>query len=524
MIYAYIRVSHSESVLSGLSVAAQERAIRQYCELHGLSDWAPTRYPEIESPGFFVDLAVSAYKKHIKQRPAGGLLCNLLKPGDTIVMYKIDRGFRSTEDFCRTVSNWVANQIDVRIVTQSINLTSANGRFLATILAAYAQWQSDMKSERGKAGVAFGRKNTGPRDQRKNVIAASHILPTVEPTDPVLESGTVYSYARISHESRLHGASEDFQKAQCDRLADYLCRTHPGLVRGEHFFDAAVSAFKTPFTRRAEAKRLCSLLKAGDRIVFTRLDRAWRSIHDLCDTWRLWENAGVNIHFCDTDLDSSTALGRMMLRMFGVLAQWESEDQSERTKEALSRATAEGRWVKNQPPTGMYKLPIGNDKCILAFDWNSAPKFIWSYWVTKQPIRRMDIVPTLERASAACEKRRPIPEWGRDDGKGHTYRPVMSIAAIDRHVRDFHIIWHAARNTDRPIGSAFIALKEGIDAGTHHPSCLFANPRTIARNEWKRITREFGPGGQRRLDSPLIVDECSGLLPLRADDDTRAAT
>lgn len=505
MIYAYVRVSHSESAISGLSIAAQQRAILSYCQMQGISDFAPVKFPDYELPGFFVDRAISAYKVHIANRPAGMLMCAALQPGDTVILYKIDRGFRSTVDFANTVSGWVAKGIDVRIVTQSINLKSANGKFLANVLAAYAQWQSDMKSERSKMAAMIRKGLAPPRDKRKRVILSSHLVGPRPEAEAKVLTGKVYSYARISHESRLDGCSEDFQQLQCDKRAAWLLEEHPGLVRGEHFYDPAVSAYKIPFMRRPQAKILCSQLREGDHIVFTRLDRAWRSIHDLCDTWEIWENRGVNIHFCDTELDSSTAIGRMMLRIFGVLAQWESEDQSERTKAAFEVSRAEGRLISKHIPTGMYVMPLNSDTSLLAFDWTRSPRFLWSLWALKHhnPHTAEDL---LEDIQARLENRRPTHRVGGMNKHGRDIERALRIELMRRYVRDIYIALNAARATDKPIGEAFLTLYEAIQNDTGHPSQLFTHPCHVMDYEWGEIKREFGPEGQGRLNFRSLPD------------------
>ena len=100
--YAYCRVSTDAQGESGVSLKAQD-TITQKIGLRIDDVWGDARFPErIERTGYFVDVH-SAYRCGFFERPAGRKLLDVLDDGDTIIMQRLDRGFRSVGDFCNFI-------------------------------------------------------------------------------------------------------------------------------------------------------------------------------------------------------------------------------------------------------------------------------------------------------------------------------------------------------------------------------------------------------------------------------------
>ena len=79
-----------------------------------------------------------------------------------VVVWKLDRAFRSVKDMHDTLHAWELIGISFQSVTQNLDTTSATGRLLMNILGDFAQFESEMISERVLAGMARARAQGKP--------------------------------------------------------------------------------------------------------------------------------------------------------------------------------------------------------------------------------------------------------------------------------------------------------------------------------------------------------------------------
>ena len=92
-----------------------------------------------------------------------------------------------------------------------------------------------------------------------------------------------------------------------------------------------------------------------DAIIVTKLDRIMRSLMQLLQIFETFQRYGVMIVTIDQGiLDLKSANGRLQVQLLGMLAEWEKELISDRTKEALAMKKAKG--VQLGRPAA--KLPI----------------------------------------------------------------------------------------------------------------------------------------------------------------------
>ena len=75
-------------------------------------------------------------------------------PGDTLVVWKLDRLGRSTIGVLQQLEELDKAGIRIVSVTESLDTQSPIGKFVMTIIAAFAQMERDMISERTTAGIA----------------------------------------------------------------------------------------------------------------------------------------------------------------------------------------------------------------------------------------------------------------------------------------------------------------------------------------------------------------------------------
>jgi DNA invertase Pin-like site-specific DNA recombinase len=80
--------------------------------------------------------------------------------------------------------------------------------------------------------------------------------------------------------------------------------------------------------------------RAGDTVVVWQLDRLGRNTLHILETVKALTDRGVTLVSTTDGIDSSTAVGRMMIGVLGSLAEYERELTKERTalKRAASRA------------------------------------------------------------------------------------------------------------------------------------------------------------------------------------------
>ncbi len=114
---------------------------------------------EIEAAGYAVDYwyadeGVSG-KVSAAQRPQFAKMLGQIRDGETLVVTKLDRLGRDAQDVGATIKALAARRIEV-IVLQlgKLDLTSAAGKLMLTMLAAVAEMERDLLVERTQSGLA----------------------------------------------------------------------------------------------------------------------------------------------------------------------------------------------------------------------------------------------------------------------------------------------------------------------------------------------------------------------------------
>lgn len=92
------------------------------------------------------------------RRPVYERVLRRLRPGDTFVVWHLDRAFRSTVDAVREVERLKKRGIALRIVTLDIDTTTPAGMLVYTVMAAFAEFERSMISQRTKEGLAAARR------------------------------------------------------------------------------------------------------------------------------------------------------------------------------------------------------------------------------------------------------------------------------------------------------------------------------------------------------------------------------
>lgn len=104
---------------------------------------------------------ISIYQEKVsgaaKKRPHLDLAIKELQPGDTLVVWRLDRLARSVEEFHRRLAQIRAAGATFRSLTESFDFNTAMGEFVLIILAAVAQLERQITVKRTEAGMAAAR-------------------------------------------------------------------------------------------------------------------------------------------------------------------------------------------------------------------------------------------------------------------------------------------------------------------------------------------------------------------------------
>lgn len=76
-----------------------------------------------------------------------------LKNGDVLFIWKLDRLFRSVVHFAAAYQDLKKRGVELVSITQSFDTRSSSGRLMMNILSSFAEFESDIISERTAAGM-----------------------------------------------------------------------------------------------------------------------------------------------------------------------------------------------------------------------------------------------------------------------------------------------------------------------------------------------------------------------------------
>lgn len=106
--------------------------------------------------------------------------------------------------------------------------------------------------------------------------------------------------------------------------------------------------------QRPQLEALLAYVREEDVVVVTKLDRLARSMSDLLQIIKKIEDKGASLRILGLDFDTSGATGKLVLSIFGGVAEWETAMMKERQKEGIARAKSLGKY-KGRAPTAMRK-------------------------------------------------------------------------------------------------------------------------------------------------------------------------
>lgn len=90
-------------------------------------------------------------------RPELEHLLDVLRPGDTVVVWRLDRLGRSLKDLIERVDGLQARSVSLRSLRETIDTSSTGGRLILHVFASLAEFERDLIRERTNAGLAAAR-------------------------------------------------------------------------------------------------------------------------------------------------------------------------------------------------------------------------------------------------------------------------------------------------------------------------------------------------------------------------------
>ena len=108
------------------------------------------------------------------ERPGLSLCLEMLREGDTLVVWKLDRLGRSVKQLVNLVGELQEQGIHFKSLTDSIDTSTAAGRFFFHVMASLAEMERELMVERTRAGLEIARQS-GHKGGRKPKMTDSKI-------------------------------------------------------------------------------------------------------------------------------------------------------------------------------------------------------------------------------------------------------------------------------------------------------------------------------------------------------------
>lgn len=145
-----------------------------------------------------------------EDRPGLDALLAKLRPGDTVIVWRLDRLGRSLKHLIELVEDFSKKGIHLRSLTEGIDTTTPAGKMIFHIFGAVAEFERNLIRERTNAGLdaarRFGRKGGRPNGLSKKAEQTSRIAASLYQEDKLsaadicdqlnISKSTLYRYLR----------------------------------------------------------------------------------------------------------------------------------------------------------------------------------------------------------------------------------------------------------------------------------------------------------------------------------------
>jgi len=148
--------------------------------------------------------------------------------------------------------------------------------------------------------------------------------------------------------------------AQQTALTRYVS-TQPGWTLADEYSDEASGATIS----RPGLQAMLRAARTGryDTLLVYRVDRFSRRLSDLLDLLTELDQAGVTFASAIEPFDTSTSIGRMLVQLLGVFAEFERETIIDRVTAGMNAKATKGKWPGGRLPYG-YQLDPATSKLV----------------------------------------------------------------------------------------------------------------------------------------------------------------
>lgn len=159
------------------------------------------------------------------KRPGLALALKDCVPGDTLVVWKLDRLGRNLLHLLTTIDGLAKRDVGFRSLTGGIDTTTTTGRLILHIFAALAEFERELTAERTSKGIKsqaargkkFGAKQKIDTDVAEKMFRDGASIKEVCDRFGLRSRSTVYSYFRSAEIEELREKGEEARKRAARR-------------------------------------------------------------------------------------------------------------------------------------------------------------------------------------------------------------------------------------------------------------------------------------------------------------------
>ncbi len=170
-----------------------------YARVSTLEQDAALQHDALSAAGCFrswTDTASGA----LTDRPELGAVTDALRPGDTLVVWRLDRLGRSLPHLIETVRGLAERGVGFRSLQEAIDTTTPGGRLVFHVFASLAEFERDLIRERTMAGLAAARRRgrVGGRPTVMTAVKTKQAQRMVTAGTPLTEVAEVLGVSRTT--------------------------------------------------------------------------------------------------------------------------------------------------------------------------------------------------------------------------------------------------------------------------------------------------------------------------------------
>lgn len=199
---------------------------------------------------------------------------------------------------------------------------------------------------------------------------------------------------------RVSTADQDLEKNKADILKLANERNYGRVT----FVEEKASGWKTSWKDR-KVKGIIDDLEKGDRLIVPEMSRLGRSMLDILQLMSICKEKGIDVHAVKGNWSLNGSVeSKMIMALYAMFAEIESDLISQRTKEGLRAARARGSKLGRPKGPGKSKLDQFRPEIEALLKNGSTKKFVSQRYGTTQANlhnwlkkNKIDVKPVIER-------------------------------------------------------------------------------------------------------------------------------